>query len=90
MHDLWRGGDKRSRGQDLLLVVDQDCESALEDVERIQMLPVEVRLRAGAGVQEQRLGDAELVEVGLDHDPSVEERLALAGPVHDACHPRRL
>jgi hypothetical protein len=50
------------------------------------MLPVEVRNRSGAGVREKRLGDADLVEVRLDDDSSAEERLALAGPVHDSWH----
>ena len=69
-----------------LLVVDQDRDSPLEDVERIRVFPVEVRICSGAGVREKGLGDAELVEVRLDDDSSAEERLALAGSVHDSWH----
>ena len=90
MHDLLWSADARARGEHLLLVVDQDREPALEDVERIRVLPVEVRIRSGASVREERLGDAELVEVRLDHDPSVEKRLALAGSVHDSWHCERV
>jgi hypothetical protein len=82
---LWSTG-KRSRGQHLLLVVDQDSKPTLEDVERIHVLSVKVRIRSRASVREERLGDAELVEVRLDDDPSAEERLALAGSVHDSWH----
>ena len=90
VHDLRRSADARTRGQHLLLVVDQDRKPALEDVERIRVLPVEVRIRSGASVRKKRLGDAELVEVRLDHDPPAEERLALAGSVDDAWHCERV
>jgi hypothetical protein len=86
MYDLRWSADARAWRQHLLLVVDQDREAALEDVERIRVLPVEVRIRSGAGIGEKRLGNAELVEVRLDDDPSAEERLALAGSVHDSWH----
>ena len=86
MHDLPWSADAGARRQHLLLVVDQDREPALEDVERIRVLPVEVRIRSGARVREKRLGDAELVEVRLDDDPSAKKRLALAGSVHDSWH----
>ena len=90
VHDLRRSADACAGRQHLLLFVDQDREPALEDVERIRMLPVEVRVRSGASVREQGLGDAELVEVRLDDDPSAEERLALAGSVHDSWHLERV
>jgi hypothetical protein len=90
MDDLPRSAHARARGQHLLLVVDQDSEPALEDVERIRVLPVEVRIRSLASIREERLRDAELVEVRLDHDPSAEERLALAGSVHDSWHCERV
>ena len=48
VHDLRRCGDERARREQLLLVVDQNCEPALEDVERIRVLPVEVRARSVA------------------------------------------
>jgi hypothetical protein len=88
--DLPRSADARARRQHLVLVVDEDSESALEDVKRIRVLPVEVRICSGASVREKRLRDAELVEVRLDHDPSAEERLALAGSVHDSRHRERV
>ena len=90
MHDLRRSAGARVRRQQLLFVVDEDCEPALEDIERIRVLPMEVRIGAGTSVREERLGDAELVEVGLDHNPSAEERLALAGSVHDSWHSERV
>jgi hypothetical protein len=90
MHDLRWSADARARRQQLLLVVDQDRELALEDVERIGVLPVEVRIRSRASVREVRLRDAELVEVRLDDDSSAEERLALAGSVHDSWHCERV
>ncbi len=90
MHDLPRSADACARGQHLLLVVNQDRKLALEDVERIRVLPMEVRIRSGPRVREKRLCDAELVEIRLDHDPSAEERFAFAGPVHDSGHRRRL
>jgi hypothetical protein len=86
MHDLRWSADVRARGEHLLLVVDQDCEPSLEDVKRIRVFAVEMRIRSGAGVREKRLGDADLAEVRLDDDPSAEERLALAGSVHDSWH----
>ena len=86
MYDLRWSADACARRQHLLFVVDQDREPALENVERIRVLPVEVRVRSGASIREERLGDAELVEVGLDDDPSAEERFALAGSVHDSWH----
>ena len=46
-HAPWR--------QHLLLVVDKDCEPAFEDVERIRVLPVEVRICSGTSVREKRL-----------------------------------
>jgi hypothetical protein len=90
MDDLLGSADARARRQHLLLVVDQDREVALEDIERIRVVPVKVRIRSDAGVREKRLGDAQLVEVRLDDDPSVEERFALAGSVHDSWHVRRV
>ena len=90
MHDFRWSADARAPGQHLLLVVDQDRKPAFEDVERIRVLPVEVRIRSGASVWEERLSDAELAEVRLDHDPSAEERLALAGSVHDSWHCERV
>jgi hypothetical protein len=90
MHDLRWSADARAGRQHFLLVVDQDREPTLEDVERIRVLSVEMRIRSGASVREKRLGDAELVEVRLDHDPSAEERLALAGSVHDSWHCERV
>ena len=86
MYDLRWSADARAWRQHLLLVVDQDREAALEDVERIRMLSVEVRVGSWAGVGEKRLRDAELVEVRLDDDSPAEERLALAGSVHDSWH----
>ena len=70
----------------VLLVVHEDRELPLEDVERVGVAAVEVRPGARAGAWVARLRDAELVERPLDHDPAAEERLALAGSVHDACH----
>ena len=90
MHDLRWSTDARARGQDLLLVVDQDREPSLEDVKLIRVLPVEVRIRSWAGVREKRLGDADLAEIRLDDDPSAEKRLALAGSVHDSWHCERV
>ena len=90
MDHLRRSADARARRQHLLLVVEEDREPALEDVERIRVLPMEVRIRSGASVREKRLGDAELVEVRLDDDPAVEERFALAGSVHDSSHRSRV
>jgi hypothetical protein len=63
----------------VLLVVDEERQLALEHVERVGVLPVQVRVGAGAGVGEERLGDRELGQRRLEHDPAAEERLALAG-----------
>ena len=90
MDDLRRSTDARPWRQHLLLVVDKDSKPAFEDVERIRVLPVEVRVGSGTSVREERLGDAELVEVRLDDDPPVEERFALTGPVHDTWHLERV
>jgi hypothetical protein len=49
--------DERARVEQLLLVVDEHGHAALEHVERIRVLPVEVRLGAVACVREVRLGD---------------------------------
>jgi hypothetical protein len=86
VHDFRWSANVRARGEHLLLVVDQNREAALEDVKRIRVLPVEVRIRSWAGVREKRLGDADLAEIRLDDDPSAEKRLALAGSVHDSWH----
>ena len=48
--------------------------------------PVEVRIRSRPDIGKKRFRDADLVEVRLDDDPSAEERLALAGSVHDSWH----
>jgi hypothetical protein len=90
MHDFPWSADACPRRQQLLLVVDQDRDPALEDVERIRVLPVEVWISSWASIREERLGDAELDEVRLDHDASAEERLALAGSVHDSWHRERV
>jgi hypothetical protein len=84
--DPGRRADKCVRRDELLLVVDQNGEPALEDVERIRVLPVEVRTRSRLRGIEMRFGNAELLEVGLDHDPSTEKRFALAGSEHDSFH----
>ena len=84
--DLRRSAGARSRRQQLLVVVDEHRKPALEDVERIHVLPVEMRIRSGASIGKERLRDADLIEVRLDDDPSAEERLALAGSVHDSWH----
>ena len=85
------GAEAKAFGREqLFLVHDQNCEPALEDVERIRVLPVEVRARSVSRGIEMRFGDAELLEVGLDHDPAVEQRLALARPEHDCVHHGRV
>jgi hypothetical protein len=50
------------------------------------MPPVEVRLGSRPRAVEPRLRDAELLEGGLDENPSAEHGLALAGSVHDPRH----
>ena len=90
VHDLGRCADERSRPERLLLVVDEHGETALEHVERVRMLPVVVRFGAVARIGKERLGDRELVEARLDHDPAVEERLALARFEHDSIHCTRV
>ena len=84
--DLPWSADAGAWGQHPLLVIDQDSEPSLEDVKRIRVFTVEVRIRSGTGIREKRLGDAELAEVRLDDDPSAEKRLALAGSLHDSWH----
>jgi len=86
VHDLGRCADERPGPERLLLVVDEHGEAALEHVERVRMLPVIVRLGAVSCVGKERLGDRELVEARLDHDPAVEERLAFARLEHDTVH----
>ena len=76
--DLGRRADARARAEQVLLVVHEHRELALEDVERVGVLPVEVRLRPGPRVREPGLGDAEVVEARLDRDPPAEEGVALA------------
>jgi hypothetical protein len=88
--DSGRSADERGRREHFLLVFDQDGELTLEDVERIRVLLVEVRFGSGPSVREKRLRDAELFEVGLDHDPPAEERFALAGCKHHSVHRRRV
>jgi hypothetical protein len=86
VHDLLGSADERARRQQLLLVVDEHREPALDDVERIHVQTMEVGGRSVAGIREERFRDAQLLEVGLDHDPAAEQRLALARPVHHASH----
>jgi len=90
VHDLGRCADERARLERLLLVVHEHGEAALEHVERVRMLSVEVRLGAVARIGEQGFGDAELFERGLEHDPAAEERLALARLQHHTVHRGRV
>jgi hypothetical protein len=88
--DVRRSADERSRLDHLLIVADENSELALEDVERVRMQLVEVRLSSLARVRKQRLRDAELVEGCLEHDPPAEERFALAGAQKDSVHLQRV
>ncbi len=94
MHDTDRRGDVRRTGSEAKpLVADEKLGLSFEHVERVDVIVVgvvEMRIRSRASVREERLGDAELVEVRLDDDPPLEERFALAGPVHDTCHLERV
>jgi hypothetical protein len=90
MDEPRRGRRKPARAEQHLLVVHEHRELAVEDVERVDVLPVDVRARSIAGAVERRLGDAELVEARLDHDPAAEERLALTAAMHDPCHRARV
>ena len=90
VHDLRRRADERARLELLLLVVDEHREPALEHVKRIRVPAVEVRIGAVASVREMRLRDAKLPEGRLEHDPAVEERLALARSEHDSVHAGRV
>jgi hypothetical protein len=90
VHDLGRCRRESVRREQLFVVHDQNCEPTLEDVERIRVLPVEVRARSVSRGIEIRFGDAELLEVGLDHDPTVEQRFALARPEYDSVHHGRV
>jgi hypothetical protein len=40
---------------------------------------MEMRVRPGASAREVRLGDGELLERSLEHDPATEERLPFTG-----------
>ena len=72
------------------VVVDEERELAFQNVERVRVLPMHVRVGAGPSVGEVRLRDAELLEGRLDHDPSVEERLAFADSVNGPWHRPRV
>jgi len=52
--------------------------------------PMEVRVGSWPGVRKERLGNAELFEVGLEHDATPEQRLALAWSEPDPVHRRRV
>ena len=80
------GGAQRTRtgAEDVLLVVEQEGELALEDVERVRMLAVVVGLGARSGIREERLGQTELGQGRPEDDPAAEERLAAAGVLDDA------
>jgi hypothetical protein len=84
--DARRGANAPARADGALLVTDEERELALEHVERINVLPVDVRVRAGPSAVELRFRDAELLEGRLDQNPATEQRLALAGSVNDPCH----
>jgi hypothetical protein len=88
--DLDRRTDAPTWRENVLLVVDQDGESALEDVERIGVVMVDVWARAVPRAVEVRLGDRELVEARLEHDPAAEERLSFAWSEHDTSHRSRV
>ena len=90
MHDLRRSGNERAGVEQLFLVVDEHGHAAFEHVERIHVPPVEVRVGAVARVRKVRLGDRQLVEARLEHDPAAEERLAFTGPEHDSVHRGRV
>ena len=90
MDDFRRRADTRPRRKQLLLVADENGELALEHVERIRVPPMEVRVGSGPCVRKERLGDAELFEVGLEHDATAEQRFALARSEHDPVHRRRV
>jgi hypothetical protein len=86
VHHVWWSTDAPFLREQLFLIVYEDRETALEDVERVRMLSVEVRARSRPRVGKERLRDGELVEACFDHDPTAEERFAFAGSEHDAIH----
>src|SRR5205807_7739916 len=66
--DFRRRANGGVRLEQLFIVSDENCEATLQDVERIRVLPVVVRLGSVARIRNQRLGNGELVELGLAHD----------------------
>jgi hypothetical protein len=90
VHDFRRRRDERAGVEQLLVVVDEHGHTALEHVERVHVPAVKMRIGAVARVRNVRLGDRELLEARLEHDPAAEERLALAGTEHDRVHCSRV
>lgn len=86
MDDACGSANARARDERVLLVLDEKRELSRQDIERVRMLPVEMRARSRPSVVELRFRDGELFEVRLEHDPAAEERLARAGSVNDPCH----
>ena len=84
MHEAGWRRDECARADRVLLVVHEKGQLALEDVERINVLAVNVRRRAGPCLRVPRLRDRQIVERRPERDPAAEERLALAGPLNDS------
>jgi hypothetical protein len=83
--DARRGARAPAGAEQMLLVLHQDGELALQDVERIGVPLVEMRPRPGPRAVVPRLRDAELLEGGLDHDPAAEHsRVSAQQPQQDA------
>src|SRR5207245_5365357 len=55
--DFRRGTGTRMRLEQLFIVSDENCKSTLEDVERIRVRPVVVRLGSLTRLRKQPLGD---------------------------------
>ena len=73
VHEAGRRADGAAGADEMLLVADADRELALEHVERVGVLAVEVEIGSGPRRREPRLGHRQLLEPGLEHDPAAEE-----------------
>ena len=90
MDDARRSTHARVWAEPVLDIVDEERDLAFQDIERIGVPPMQVRVRAWPSAHELRFRHAKLLEIRLDHDPATEDCVTPTCPVNDPGHCRRV